>query len=155
MKILLAVDGSECSDAAVKEIAHRPWPVGTVMKVFSVVELPFAPTTETWALPDSYYTQLEESGRERAQAAIEKSVKTLREEIGMVLEIITDIKMGHAATTIIDEAESWRADLLIIGSHGYRGFKRFLLGSVSTTIASHAKCSVEIIRTRPVEESEK
>ncbi len=155
MKILLAVDGSECSDAAVKSVADRPWPVGTVVKVFSVSELPFVPTTETWALPDSYYSQLDEAQREKAKAAIDKSVKILRERAGMVLEITTDMKTGQAQETILHEADEWAADLIVIGSHGYRGFKRFLLGSVSQAIASHAKCSVEIIRQRPLLESEK
>ena len=150
MKILLAVDGSECSDAAVKSVASRPWPVGTVLKVFSVVELPFVPTTETWALPDSYYAELEKVQSEKAQAALDKSVKTLRESQGLVFEILTDMHVGQAQSLIIDEAEKWGADLIVLGSHGYRGFKRFLLGSVSQAMAAHAKCSVEIVRSREV-----
>ncbi len=155
MKILLAVDGSDCSDAAVKSVADRPWPKGTIVNVFSVSELPFVPTTETWALPDSYYAQLEEAQKEKAKTAIEKSVKLLRERAGMVLEVTTDIKTGQAQETILHEADEWNADLIVIGSHGYHGFRRFLLGSVSQAVASHAKCSVEIIRQRPMLESEK
>ncbi len=146
MKIILAVDGSDCSDAAVKSVAARPWPKGTEIKVLSVIELPFVPTTETWALPDSYYAQLEKVQEDKATAAIENAIKILREGQGMVQEI-TSIKMtGHARDVILDEAEKWGADMIVIGSHGYRGFKRFLLGSVSNAIASHAHCSVEIIR---------
>jgi nucleotide-binding universal stress UspA family protein len=48
----------------------------------------------------------------------------------------------------LDEAEKWEADLIVVGSHGYQGFKRFLLGSVAQAIASHAHCSVEIARQR-------
>lgn len=146
MKILVAVDGSECSDTAVKSVANRPWPTGTVIKVFAAVELPFVPTTETWALPDSYYAELEKAQSEKAQAAIDKAVKTLRESQGLVFEIITDMHVGQAQSLILDEAEKWGADLIVLGSHGYRGFKRFLLGSVSQAVAAHAKCSVEIVR---------
>ena len=39
MKILLAIDGSECSDEAVSEVANRPWPAGTEIKVFSAAKL--------------------------------------------------------------------------------------------------------------------
>ena len=148
MKILLAVDGSECSDAAVKSIASRPWPTGTVVKVYSAVELPFVPTTETWALPDSYYAELEKSQAEKAQAALDKAVQTLRETQGLVFEIVTEMHVGQAQSLILDEAEKWGADLIVLGSHGYRGFKRFLLGSVSQAVAAHAKCSVEIVRSR-------
>ncbi len=79
MKILLAIDGSECGDAAVQSVANRPWPVGTVIKLFSAVELPFVPTTETWALPDSYYSELEKAGEQKAKAAMDKAVTILRE----------------------------------------------------------------------------
>ena len=150
MKILLAVDGSECSDAAVKSVADRPWPTGTVMKVFAAAELPFVPTTETWALPDSYYAELEKAQSEKAKAALDKAVKTLRESHGLVFEILTDMHVGQAQSMIIDEAEQWGADLIVLGSHGYRGFKRFLLGSVSQAVAAHAKCSVEIVRSREI-----
>lgn len=151
MKLLLAVDGSACSDAAVKSVAARPWPAGTQVKVLSVVELPFVPTTETWALPDSYYAQLEKTQEEKANAAIEHAIKTLREAHGMVLEITSEALTGHARDVIVEEAEKWGADMIVLGSHGYRGFKRFLLGSVSHAIAAHAHCSVEIIRDEHTE----
>lgn len=151
MKIILAVDGSDCSDAAVKSVAARPWPKGTEIKVLSVIELPFVPTTETWALPDSYYAQLEKVQEDKATAAIENAIKTLREGQGMVQEITSTKLTGHARDVILDEAEKWGADMIVIGSHGYRGFKRFLLGSVSNAIASHAHCSVEIIRNPHLE----
>jgi nucleotide-binding universal stress UspA family protein len=49
---------------------------------------------------------------------------------------------------ILDEAESWGADLIVVGSHGYRAWERFLLGSVSQSVVSHAKCSVEVVRCK-------
>ena len=54
---------------------------------------------------------------------------------------------------ILDVAEEWGADLIVVGSHGYRALKRFLLGSVSHSVVSHAKCSVEVVRCRPVEQA--
>jgi nucleotide-binding universal stress UspA family protein len=51
---------------------------------------------------------------------------------------------------ILDEAEKWDADLIVLGSHGYSGWQRFLLGSVSHAVATHALCSVEIVRQKPV-----
>ncbi|MFN0109387.1 MAG: universal stress protein [Blastocatellia bacterium] len=145
MKILLAVDGSECSKFAVDSIAQRPWPAGSVVKVISAIEPPYFPTTETWALPESYYAQTETAAKEQAQSAIQFATNSLK--IAQ-LEVVSEIKEGYANSVILDEAKKWGADLIVLGSHGYRGLQRFLLGSVSHAVTTHAPCSVEIVRKR-------
>jgi nucleotide-binding universal stress UspA family protein len=47
---------------------------------------------------------------------------------------------------MLDGAAAWRADLIVVGSHGKTGLDRLLLGSVSEHIARHAPCSVEMVR---------
>ena len=54
--------------------------------------------------------------------------------------------------SILNEAESFGADLIMVGSHGGSGLTRFLLGSVSQAVALHADCSVEIVRNRDLRE---
>jgi hypothetical protein len=78
MKILIAYDGSGHADAAVNEVARRPWPEGSVVKVISAVRLPFTPTEETRSLPGSYYSQLEKAETEKAQAAVAGAVARLQ-----------------------------------------------------------------------------
>jgi nucleotide-binding universal stress UspA family protein len=158
MRILLAVDGSEFGDAAVEEIATRPWPPGSEVHVISVIHLPFTPTPETWALPDSYYSQLEKAGREMAESVINRAVSRLREsdaERETPLTLTSEAIVGRPAETIIEMAKKCGADLVALGSHGRRGFTRFLLGSVSYAVASHAPCSVEIVRKSILHEGEK
>jgi nucleotide-binding universal stress UspA family protein len=58
---------------------------------------------------------------------------------------------GSARRTIVEAAEAWGADLIVVGSHGYRSWERMLLGSVSQAVAAHAACSVEIVRCRKEE----
>ena len=53
---------------------------------------------------------------------------------------------GPPKLVILEEAEKFGADLIVVGSHGYGFVERFLLGSVSQAVAVHAKCSVEIVR---------
>jgi nucleotide-binding universal stress UspA family protein len=149
MRILLAVDGSEFSDAAVEEIANRPWPRGSEIHVISAIHLPFTPNSGTWSLSDSYYFTLENAERERTGAAIDRVISRLRQSDStreMPLTLTSEVIMGHPEVVIIETAKKWGADLVVLGSHGYRGFKRFLLGSVSQAVASHAPCSVEIVR---------
>jgi nucleotide-binding universal stress UspA family protein len=145
MKILLAVDGSECSNAAVASVAARPWPEGTEVRILSALELPFVPTPETWALPDSYYAQLEEAAKEAAENAVSGATKVLEAK---GIRTSTNVRTGQAKSVIVDEAETWGADLIVLGSHGYSGWQRFWLGSVSNAVASQAHCSVEIVRQR-------
>jgi nucleotide-binding universal stress UspA family protein len=154
MKILVPVDGSQFSDAAVDEIANRPWPPGSEIHVISVVHLPFTPTPETWALQDSYYSQLEKSIRGQAERAVGRAVARLsirNTERESRLTLTSEILLGHPEETIIESAEKFGADLITLGSHGFHGFKRFLLGSVSQAVASHARCSVEIVRLSPTQ----
>lgn len=149
MKILLAVDGSACGDKAVEEIAERPWPAGSEICVLSAIHLPMTPTPETWALPDSYYSHAEKVGRQHAEEVTGEAVARLKESNAareVPLTITSKTIVGHAEETIISTAKEWGADLIVLGSHGYRGFRKFLLGSVSQAVASHAPCSVEIVR---------
>jgi nucleotide-binding universal stress UspA family protein len=100
-------------------------------------------------LPESYYFNLENAERERAESAINRAIARLREsdaERETPLTLTSEVIVGRRAETIIETAKKWGADLVALGSHGYRGFTRFLLGSVSYAVASHAPCSVEIVR---------
>jgi nucleotide-binding universal stress UspA family protein len=62
------------------------------------------------------------------------------------LKVTTTVEQGDAKSKIIDWASKWRADLIVVGSHGRKGLEHFLLGSVSEAVARHAGCSVEIVR---------
>jgi nucleotide-binding universal stress UspA family protein len=150
MKILLATDGSDFSKAAVNSVAERPWPEGSELMIVSVMEIPYTPTPEAWALSDSYYKELERVAKEQAEAAVRNAVEQFSAEKAAGLNITTKIFSGSPREVILDEAERWGADLIVLGSHGYKGWQRFLLGSVSHSVAAHAHCSVEIIRQKPI-----
>jgi nucleotide-binding universal stress UspA family protein len=155
MKILLAVDGSPCSDAAVNEVARRPWPEGSVVKVLNTFELPTPPTPEGWALPLNYFDEMDAALKEQAQTVVHEAVSKLKSKLPKTIAVDGSIQVGPARTLILDEAEVWGADLIVVGSHGYRAWERFLLGSVSQSVVSHAKCSVEVVRCRAAQKSDK
>jgi len=146
MKILLAVDGSACSNAAVEEVARRPWPENSSVKVLTAYELPAPPAAENWALPLNYFEDLDSALQKQAQNVIESALKKLKSKLDKSISLDAALRPGPPRTVILDEAEDWRADLVVVGSHGYRAWERFLLGSVSQAVVSHAKCSVEVVR---------
>ena len=152
MKILLAIDGSACSDTAVEEVARRPWPNGSSVRVLTAIETPIAPTPEAWALPLTYYEDLETALRKQGQNVVDEAIQKLKSNQTITAEAV--LVPGSPRAVILDEAESWGADLIVMGSHGYGALKRFLLGSVSQAVVSHAKCSVEVVRCAPVDEDQ-
>jgi len=145
MKILLAVDGSQCSDQAVEEVARRPWPAGSEIKVFTAYELP-PPSPEVWPTLTTYFAELERAASEQARAVMERALSKLRSAMGSEANIDGEVAPGPPRTLILDQARNLKADLIVVGSHGYRSWERFVLGSVSQSIVSHAKCSVEVVR---------
>jgi nucleotide-binding universal stress UspA family protein len=62
------------------------------------------------------------------------------------LKATGEVLSGKPKEAILKDAENWVADLIVVGSHGRRGFKRFLLGSVSEEVAMNAHCSVVVVR---------
>lgn len=148
MKILLAIDGSSFSDAAVKEVCAKGWPEPCEVKIISVVEPALLPTVESWVPPENYIEALEKAGEDQAWAIVNEAAAQIRAAHGDLVMVLTEIVKGHPKHAIIDEAETWGADLIVVGSHGYRGLTKLWLGSVSQAVASHAKCSVEIVRLR-------
>ena len=154
MKILLAVDGSPCSDVAVEEIANRPWPKGSLVRVLNSYEIPLPPTPEGWALPANYFDEMDQAIRKQSHSIVDRAAEILRTKLDKTMEVVKLSVPGPPRGVILDEAETWGADLIVIGSHGYGRLERLLLGSVSQSVVSHAKCSVEVVRCRPVIEVE-
>ncbi len=149
MKILIATDGSDSSLTAVRSVAERPWPTGSEVKIISVVEAHLAPAPVASLVPDSYYLKRlaeQQTAAQDAVAAAEATLRSTNADRAAPLQIVTEIINGGARECIVEEGARWGADLIVLGSHGHRGVRRFWLGSVSLAVANHANCSVEIVR---------
>lgn len=146
MKILVATDGSPSSDAAVEAVASRPWPEGTEVEVLTVIHTaaPFV-LDPTYALAFIHMDQLEKARKhapELAGAAVARLVRP-------GLTVTSEIREGAPKVLIVEEAERWGADLIVLGTRGHGPAGRFLLGSVAHAVVLHAPCSVEVVRARP------
>ena len=142
MKILLATDGSDCSQLAARSIVERPWPAGTEFRVVSVPELS-APVLQM--ISHNAMDKLRGDAMKRAEDA-ETAAEEMLADAGLAESGTVAASADMPKEIILQNAEEWGADLIVCGSHGRRGLSRFMLGSVSEAIAAHAKCSVEIIR---------
>jgi nucleotide-binding universal stress UspA family protein len=146
MRILVAVDGSPCSQAAVRDVSMRPWPAGSEFEVLTVIwtRLPILPDPTMGMV--AAHAQLLQDARARAPELLEAAAATIQ-QAQPGAQVATKSVEGHPKMAIVDEAAAWGADLIVLGAHGYGAVKRALLGTVSQAVAQHAHCSVEIART--------
>jgi nucleotide-binding universal stress UspA family protein len=151
LKILLAVDGSEGSRHATEALAARPWPGGTEIRVLSAVELGMSALQGAFEIPALDAAQLESqraAAMKRTEEAIDSARKTL-EAAGLTTSESISVLLASPPEIILQEAAAWPADCIVLGSHGSSGLSRFLIGSTSETVATHAACSVEVVRHKP------
>ncbi|MDQ6902695.1 MAG: universal stress protein [Bacteroidota bacterium] len=147
MKILLATDGSQHCNAAIQEVAGRPFPLGTEVLVVSVYEsnsLIVSQPAPMGGLAGSY-EEAKKTARKIAEDAVTTATEIIKEK-NTALSISTIVINDSPKHGILKEAESFGADLIVVGSHGRGTIGRFLLGSVSQSVALHASCSVLIVR---------
>lgn len=143
MKLLIAMDGSDFSQAALQSVLARPWIAGTEIKVLHVVEPPALFIGREMGVYDPEFETVWKAMREQAKDLVEKSAQKLR---AAGFQVSTELVEGEPKSLIIDVANEWRADMIVVGSHGWSGLNRFLMGSVSEAVVRHAHCSVEVIR---------
>ena len=146
MKILLAVDGSAYSDSAMEEILKRPWPPHSEIKVITAAEMPVPVGMGQWAILPDDLLELEKSVNKAAQTVLDNALLKLSTVEDKTLKFSSELVQGPPGRAIVEEAERWGADLILMGSRGLGAWNRLLLGSVSTAVVHHANCSIEIVR---------
>jgi len=146
MRILLAIDDSNFSEAAIEAVTEQARPHGTEVRVLHVVEsLPLLVARELGGHEPALESALEFQ-KQHAEPVVAKAAEVLR---ARGLKVTAALEMGDPKSKILDVTEEWRADLIVLGSHERKGLNRFLMGSVSDAVARHACCSVEIVRICP------
>jgi nucleotide-binding universal stress UspA family protein len=131
MKILIGLDGSLCSGAAVLEVARRNWPEGSEVRLVTSVD------------PWHVYA-MEQEDKYAFVRGYHEPTEALLRSVG--LEVSSLVKEEDAKRLLIDEAERWGADSIFVGTRGLGRIGRLLIGSVSLAVVARAHCSVEVVR---------
>ena len=146
VRILLALDGSPGSDAAVEAVRLRMWPQETEVRITTVIDRSNGPIL-TELVSSAGGGVASTAHREWVQEFIDSAAKRLR---GAELIVSSKVEEGDPKRLIIANAEEWGAECIFIGaSYAHNSIERLLLGSVATAVVSRAHCSVEIVRGRP------
>ena len=137
--MVVGYDGSACSEAALRWTLLEASEHGRAVRVMSVIEPRRVPSmwTASVELPP------DEAQLARVGAETEETVGKLAAELGTTDPIDVSLRVGHAGPTLVEAATD--ADCLVVGSHGRGTIERLLLGSVSTFVATHARCPVVVI----------
>ena len=149
MRILIGTDGSSFSAAAIEEccrLINRP--DDTQVLVVSSYEDTYPIAAEPFAISAEYYQKIEEAVLDQAGSFVEDGRKMIVQRFpDTQLQVTTEVLRGAPDQQIVERAKEWKADLIIVGSHG-RGFWGRLLGSVSDGVVHHAPCSVLVVRKK-------
>jgi len=147
MRVLLAIDDSDCSEAAVQAVIDR-FPRGaTDVLIVHVLEWPKAlPTSMEFAQgagAADHILSLHAEMRRRAQGLVDGAKRRLEQAH---VRARAEVSEGDPRDIILRSAEDWKPDVIVLGSHGRRGLERLLLGSVAESVVRHAPCSVDVVR---------
>jgi nucleotide-binding universal stress UspA family protein len=146
IRLLVGVDGSNNARIAVAALAARNWPRGTEARAVGVLDSRIAMACAT-SLEGTIPLSIEEESRKRMSRAVHEAADVLAKA---GLTATHQVLEGEPTETLLQEADKWEADAIFVGARGLNGLARFLLGSVSTSVAAHAHCSVEIVRPNVV-----
>jgi nucleotide-binding universal stress UspA family protein len=146
MRVLLGVDGSTMAVVAQNLVENMPWPEGTSVRVISTVVPPVGLLAAASA--GAYFSAdtFAEIDAARAAAAARVVEAAGRALAAHPLTVETSVLHGAAARELTDEAHRWKADVVVVGSHGHSALGGLLLGSVSAELVDHAPCPVLIAR---------
>ncbi|MBX3172356.1 MAG: universal stress protein [Candidatus Eremiobacteraeota bacterium] len=141
-KIVVPLDGSIYSEAALKSASFMARAFNAELKLVTVEDIPLP------IYPGEVDAEMISEIEKDHQAYLNARAHELREEGCCVSTVV--LPPGSPADRILDEVKKERADLIVVGSHGRTGLTRMLLGSVAEKLARHAPCPVMIARVQEV-----
>jgi nucleotide-binding universal stress UspA family protein len=143
-RILVAVDGSDTSNLALQEAIKLAKDQHSALRLVHVIDLTLAYS----AVEAPYVADYEKAMRAAGQKVIADCSATVR-DAGIEFDaksIVIEILGQHIYDAIEEQAKQWPADLIVIGTHGRRGFRRLFLGSVAEGLTRVASRPVLLIR---------
>lgn len=144
-RILLAVDGSRSSDLALSQAVIIARATGAEVKVLYVVDDSDVYFEASYFDPRELVENLIAHGRKALDAATARLTEAGIRSTAQLDE--KPVAPGRISTTIVTEADAWNADLIVMGTHGRRGVRRLLMGSVSEGVLARASKPVLLIRS--------
>lgn len=138
--ILVATDFTQCADVALSYAADLASKLDATLHLVHAVSIPAVGIPEVGV---AYASITMESTVKEAQSALDARAEQYRPRVSMAP---VRIEIGDPRDAIDSVAELIAADLIVMGTHGRRGVRRLLLGSVAESVVRSAPCPVLTIR---------
>lgn len=138
MKVLVAYDGSACADAAIDDLCRSGLPDEAEFKVLSVVE--------NWLPPPSGLEIIEHVDHDQEYRVLAANTAQRIHKQNPGWQATAEVEVGSPASVILEKADEWKPDLIVLGAHGRSALGRFFFGSVSQKVLHEANCAVRIAR---------
>jgi nucleotide-binding universal stress UspA family protein len=143
-RVAVAFDGSPDSVKAVKTACAIARDHGAELTVVHVCSVPIFAYAVPAPVPQIDVTAMERSVREAGLKVLEKA-RRLADE-GGVRARTELLESGSVVQAIVEFAANEKCDLVVVGTRGTTGFRKLVLGSVSSGVVSHAPCPVLVVR---------
>jgi nucleotide-binding universal stress UspA family protein len=141
-RILVPLDGSSVAEAVLPQVQMLAECSGAEVVLFSVVNTP----TYDYFIPDAAMAiTLHEGQQTQTKLYLERVCTQLKAK---GLTVRAELCVGNVAESILDYADSIKADLIAMSTHGRNGIGRFLLGSVAEKVIRAAKVPVLLVRPK-------
>jgi nucleotide-binding universal stress UspA family protein len=142
-RIVLGLDGSPNAAAALSAVSMRKWPAKTEVRVVVAMDIRLATVLPTMTHEFAWPVPIDQESQDWPAQAAQAAAHEL-ERAGLAATPV--VKEGDPKRVLVDEATAWPADCIFVGARGLSRLEGILLGSVSSTVAARAPCSVEVVR---------
>lgn len=150
IRIVIGMDGSSDAELAVDAVARRVWPAGSETRLITVLDTRLAHAVASF-IPRLARWSGEGELVQKDDAWVQRMITAATEKLQSAgLTVSTTTPEGDPRKILVEAASSWKADCIFLGARGLSGIERFLIGSVSSSVAAAAGCSVEVARSVPI-----
>jgi nucleotide-binding universal stress UspA family protein len=145
-QILVAVDGSRSSDAALEQALELGREGRARLRVVHVIDSPYDYPDGLYGFVPGDLEELRQGWQKLGREVLDRALAVARQAGVEPESALLELARRRVSTTIVDEAKRWGADLIVVGTHGHRGLDRLLLGSVAEGVSRTAPISVLLVR---------
>lgn len=143
--ILVAMDGSPHAEKALQHALQLAKKTSAKLRILHVADMTWMLVGSEFAIDTTQVDVIRQQVGERILAKAQATAKAAGMEAETRL-VKTDTPAQHIADVVAAEAADWPADMVVVGTHGYRGFRHLMLGSVAEGVAR--MCTVPVLFIR-------